>query len=191
MPRLRRRKRGINVSKALAYDYDPKRHAHPDETYFGFDATAMLSPSRGGKGFSWPRLRGGSSAALDAWTYGDQSWPVAIGASGFRPAPRARAGNWSLLVDYGTGPSDFRRALFQIERSAFHSYGLDAHSCGVLCAASTGCAAVLRVRKWEAAAGQAERYDPAEGCGQLVESERQERPHARGPNAKKGVLLPL
>ncbi len=27
---------------------------------------------------------------------------------------------------------------FQIERSAFHSYGLDAHSCRVLCAASTG-----------------------------------------------------
>ena len=39
-------------------------------------------------------------------------------------------------------PPEARRiyagALFQIERSIFHSYGLDAHSRGVLCDASTG-----------------------------------------------------
>ena len=35
-------------------------------------------------------------------------------------------------------PSDFCRALFQIECSTFHSYGLGAHSPVVLCAASTG-----------------------------------------------------
>ena len=28
--------------------------------------------------------------------------------------------------------------MFQIERSTFHGYGLDAHSCGVLCDVSTG-----------------------------------------------------
>ena len=37
------------------------------------------------------------------------------------------------LFNTETCPSDFRRALFQIEHSAFHSYGLDAHSSGVLC----------------------------------------------------------
>jgi hypothetical protein len=35
-------------------------------------------------------------------------------------------------------PSRFCRALVQIERSTFHSYGLDAHSRVLLCAASTG-----------------------------------------------------
>ena len=36
------------------------------------------------------------------------------------------------------GPSDFCRALFQIERTAFHSDGRDAHACGVPCVLSTG-----------------------------------------------------
>ena len=42
-------------------------------------------------------------------------------------------------------PSDFCRALFQIEHGAFHSYGLGAHSCGVLSAmlVATGCLIVF------------------------------------------------
>ena len=36
------------------------------------------------------------------------------------------------------GPSRFCKALVQMECSAFHSYGIDAHSCGVLCVLSTG-----------------------------------------------------
>ena len=46
---------------------------------------------------------------------------------------------WAHLDIAGTAcPSDFCRALFQIEHSAFHSYGIDTHACGVLCDVSTG-----------------------------------------------------
>ena len=62
-----------------------------------------------------------------------------------KPKKLPREMSWCEWAKYKTGhhlyrfcPSDFCRALFQIERSTFHSYGLDAHSCGVLCTASTG-----------------------------------------------------
>ena len=38
----------------------------------------------------------------------------------------------------GGSPSIFCRALFPLERGTFHSYGIDAHACVLLCAVSTG-----------------------------------------------------
>ena len=47
--------------------------------------------------------------------------------------------DWRKGTPKESSPADRGRDIVaQLERSAFHSYGIDAHSCGGLCAASTG-----------------------------------------------------
>ncbi len=100
---------------------------------------------------------GGSSAAVDAQG-GTSSATSALGAflsrGNHHTAARAAAGgvvpsNTSryFSIDYGlihlvsvdmNGPSNFCRAFSQLDRSTFHSYGIDAHARVLLCVVSTG-----------------------------------------------------
>ena len=72
-----------------------------------------------------------SPACLDGSPYGPY----------FRKSP-TNSTKWTVSIEGGgwcyNERVGFCRAMFEIERSTFHSYGTDAHSCRVLCAASTG-----------------------------------------------------